>query len=97
MERFSGALDVHDFTDIAVHLAQTPESFYSATPILYHRALSASLVISLADLDFAPLLQPYAGLPIPNGHGSAVAEDASAPEHDREITVSGVDVWVTSE
>lgn len=97
MEHFSGALDIHDFTDIALHLAQTPESFYSATPILYHRALSTSLLISRADLDFAPLLQPYAGLPISNGHGSAATQDATATDRDGDITISGVDIWVTSE
>lgn len=91
MERFEGALTLEDFTDIAEHLSQTPESFYSPNPILYYSCLSASLVISLADLDFAPLLLSYAGTSIPDGNGSSTIEG------DSEITIAGVDIWVTSE
>ncbi|MCJ1264788.1 hypothetical protein MMC22_004663 [Lobaria immixta] len=91
MERFEGALNTEDFTDIDEHLSQTPESFYSGKPILYYSCLSASLVISRADLDFAPLLLSYADASIPDGNGS------SPTGGDSEITIAGIDIWVTSE
>lgn len=89
IERFEGALNAEDFTDIAEYLGQTPESFYSAKPILYYSCFSASLVISLADLAVAPLLSSYADTSIPDG---STAEGDSS----REITIA-VDIWVTSE
>ena len=88
IERFEGVLNAEDFTDIAEYLGQTPESFYSAKPVLYYSCFSASLVISLADLGVAPLLSSYADISIPDG--------STAEGDSREITI-GVDIWVTSE
>lgn len=97
MESFEGALNVEDFTDIAEHLSQTPQSFYSAKPILYYSCFSASLVISLTDLGFAPLLSSYADTSIPDRNGSSTTEGDSVPAQSREITIAGIDIWVTSE
>lgn len=89
MERFNCALTIEDFTDIAEHLSQTPESFYSEKPILYYSCFSASLVIGRADLGLAPLLSSFADTFIPDGNRS--------PTQSREVTIGGIDVWVTSE
>lgn len=97
MERFQGGLNVEDFTDIHELLSQTPESFYPSTPILYYSCFSASLVISLADLDFAPLLSSFADISVPNGNGSSTTEGDSAPAPSRDITIVGIEIWVTSE
>lgn len=97
MERFEGALNVEDFTEIDELLSQTPESFYPSTPVLYYSCCSASLVISLADLDFAPLLSSYADISVPDGNGSSTAEGDSAPAPSRDITIAGIEIWVTSE
>lgn len=98
MDRFEGALDVQDFVDIAVHRSQTPQSFYSEKPILYHQSLSASLSISVADLNSAPLLASFANSYTLNGSRAGDDSADSIPvEHQPDSIISNVDIWVTSE
>lgn len=98
MDRFEGALDVQDFVDIAVHRSQTPQSFYSEKPILYHQSFSASLSVPVADLNSTQVLASFATPPIlngtPAGHDST---DSSSLEHQQDVIISNVDIWVTSE
>ncbi len=95
MERFEGALSAEDFVDIAVHRSETPSSFYSEKPIVYHQSYSASLIIPVADLNSAPLLASYVDSSIVRSGG--LVEDDAASEQRPEIAISGVDIWVTSE
>lgn len=100
MFRFESAPKVEDFTDIAEHLSRTPESFYSARPILYYSCFSATLVISLADIRCAPLLLTYSNetsIPPPTVRPPADDEDDSTPPPIPDVTIPGIDIWVTSE
>lgn len=99
MDRFEGALDVQDFIDIAVHRSQTPQSFYSEKPILYHQSFSASLSIPVADLNSTPLLASFANTSSLNGTRPAGYDSPDSPsvEHQRDVIISNVDIWVTSE
>lgn len=99
MDRFEGAPDVQDFVDIAVHRSQTPQSFYSEKPILYHQSLSASLSIPVVDLNSAPLLASFANLSVLNGSGTAGDDstDSALVEQQQDVTIANVAVWVTSE
>lgn len=99
MDRFEGAPDVQDFVDIAVHRSQTPQSFYSEKPILYHQSLSASLSIPVADLNSAPLLASFANSSVLNGSGTA-GDDSTDPalvDQQHDVTITNVAIWVTSE
>lgn len=99
MDRFEGALDVQDFVDIAVHRSQTPESFYSEQPILYHQSFAASLSIPVPDLNSAPLLASFADSSALNGNCPAGDDslDSTSAEQQLDATISNVDIWVTSE
>ncbi|MCJ1464865.1 hypothetical protein MMC07_003480 [Pseudocyphellaria aurata] len=103
MLRFESAPKVEDFTDIAEHLSRTPESFYSARPILYYSCFSATLVISRADLCCVPLLLTYTSetsTPHPTVRPSADDDDddgGSTPPPVPDVTIPGIDIWVTSE
>lgn len=99
MDRFEGAPDVQDFVDIAVHRSQTPQSFYSEKPILYHQSLSASLSIPVADLNSAPLLASFANSSVLNGSGPAGDDstDSALVDQQQDVTITNVAIWVTSE
>lgn len=99
MDRFEGALDVQDFIDIAVHRSQTPQSFYSEKPILYHQSCSASLSIPVADLNSVPLLASFANSSALNGSRPAGDDstDSTSVEHQPDVIISNIDIWVTSE
>ena len=95
MEIIHQAPTSSSFTPLAVHQSQTPESFYSGPPILYHHSPSASLYLHASDLAAAPALSGLAN----GAHRSANGTAAVAVNgHDAaEEEIAGVDVWVTSE
>ena len=87
------------FTPLSVHQAQTPDSFFSGPPILYHYSPSATLILPKHDHISAPALSSLAegGQRPSNGAPTTVNGDAEEEEGDEEIEVRGVDSWVTSE
>ena len=105
MEIIHQAPTSSSFTPLAVHQSQTPESFYSGPPVLYHHSPSASLYLHASDLAAAPALSVLANgahrsangtaAVAVNGHGTA--EEEEEEDQDEEIEIVGVDVWVTSE
>lgn len=105
MEIIHQAPTSSSFTPLAVHQSQTPESFYSGPPVLYHHSPSASLYLHASDLAAAPALSGLANgarrgangtaAVAVNGHDAADGEDGD--DEDEEIEIVGVDVWVTSE
>lgn len=107
MEIIHQAPSSSSFTPVAVHQSQTPESFYSGPPVLYHHSPSASLLLHASDLAAAPALSGLANgahrrangtaTVAVNGHGAAGGEEEEEEEEDEEIGIAGVDVWVTSE
>ncbi|KAL9070515.1 MAG: hypothetical protein Q9161_004812 [Pseudevernia consocians] len=108
MEAIHQSPSSSSFTPLAVHQSQTPESFYSGPPVLYHHSPSASLWLHASDLAAAPALSSLANgahrsangtsTVAVNGHGAAEEEEEEdEEEEDEEIEIAGVDVWVTSE
>lgn len=99
MQRFEGAPDVQDFVDIAVHRSQTPQSFYSEKPILYHQSFSASLSIPVADINSAPILASFANSSVLNGSRTAGDDstDYALLDQQQDVIISNVAIWVTSE
>lgn len=99
MDRFEGAPDVRDFVDIVVHRSQTPQSFYSEKPILYHQSFSASLSIPAAELNSAPLLASFANSSLLNGSHTAGDDStiSALVDQQQDVTISNVAIWVTSE
>lgn len=103
MEIIHQAPTSSSFTPLAVHQSQTPESFYSGPPVLYHHSPSASLYLHASDLAAAPALSGLANGAHRSANGTAAVavngHDAAEEEEDEdeEIEIVGVDVWVTSE
>lgn len=91
------------FTPLAVHQSQTPESFYTGPPVLYHHSPSAFLSLHASDLAAAPALSNLANGAHRSSNGTSTAAvngDSAAEEagpEDEDIEIAGVDVWVTSE
>lgn len=106
MEIIHRAPTSSSFTPLAVHQSQTPESFYSGPPVLYHHSPSATLLLHASDLAAAPALSGLANgarrsangtsSVALNGHSAAEKEE-EREQDDEEIEIAGVDVWVTSE
>ncbi|MCJ1247975.1 hypothetical protein MMC30_005190 [Trapelia coarctata] len=99
MEIFHSPPDPSSFTPLSQHQSQTPSSFYSSTPILYHHSPGAKLIIlEYEDLSSSPLakLADAASLNPPTP-ATTNGDGPHADEIPAEIVVEGVDVWVTSE
>lgn len=92
--------NVESFTPFSVHQSQTPESFYSGPPILYHHSPSTTLLIHSHDLEAAPALaelvpSTHRGT---NGTAGHVNGDGNGEEDTgQELSISNIGVWVTSE
>ena len=105
MEVFHTPPDPSSFTPLSQHQSQTPSSFYSATPVLYHHSAGAKLIIlEYEDLSSSPLanLADAASLnpTSPAAQSAHPATNGDGPHDDAipvEIVVEGVDIWVTSE
>ena len=95
MEVIHEAPTVFSFIPLSEHQSQTPQSFYSGPPVLYHRSPSSQLVILESELINSPALSKLAGLS--NTNGTAVNGDGEDEKHDRDIVVEFIDIWVTSE
>jgi len=99
MEIFHDAPTPSSFTPLSLHQSQTPSSFYSSTPVLYHHSPGAKLIIlEYEDLSSSPLVKladPTSTNPAP----PTATTNGDGPHDDipPEIVVEGVDVWVTSE
>ena len=84
-EVVSTAPKTADFTPLTEHQEQTPGSFFAGRPVLHLHCPSATVKSSKRDLasqsDFAALYE---------GDVSNIADQ------DAEVSISNVDVWVTS-
>ena len=94
-----GAPTSSSFNPLSIHQSQTPDSFFSGPPILYHHSPSATLKLHSRDLAAAPALSSLAegAHGHANGTATTVNGDTGDEEPDEELEVQGVDVWVTSE
>lgn len=103
----SGALRVidespneDDYTSLETHQQETPGSFYDARAVLHHRVQNATLNVSEQELASNAALQvlrtsagPGAG-PHASPH-SHTNGDGHEPRVD--VTITRIQVWVTSE
>ena len=103
MEIIHEAPKAESFTPLAVYQSQTPESFFSGAPVLYHHSPSATLSIHKSDLESAPILSRLAdgAHKTSNGTSSAVNGNTHHEEEeeddDEELSIPNIDIWVTSE
>ena len=99
MEILHDAPSASFFTSLSVHQSQTPDSFFSGPPVLYHYSPSATLSLHTSDLTSATILSRLAegGYRPANGISTTVNGGVEEHEIDEEIEIRGVDVWVTSE
>ncbi len=99
MEVLHSAPTTSSFTPLPTHQSQTPDSFFDGPPILYHHSPSATLKTHASDLAAAPALSVLARGVHRHSNGTAAINETTEDEdqHDEEIEIQGVDVWVTSE
>ncbi|MCJ1359331.1 MAG: hypothetical protein MMC33_009332 [Icmadophila ericetorum] len=92
------------FTPLSEHQSQTPASFYTGKPVLYHHCPNAKLLILERELRSSTALSKLAPGPLeppvraPNGtNAAAVGEEEGEEKEEREMTIEGLEIWVTSE
>jgi len=86
------------FVPLSTHQSQTPESFFSGPPVLYHHSPAATLKTHASELVTAPALHSLFDLsqaPV-NGTAAVNAYPRDA-EEEHEVEAEGVDIWVSSE
>ena len=85
------------FVPLSSHQAQTPESFFTGPPVLYHHSPSTKLCIQSSELSLAPALVKIFHDASSHTNGATTGVNGVAEAEDREISIEGVDGWVTSE
>jgi hypothetical protein len=91
MEIIRSPPEASSFVPLAEHQSRTPSSFYSGPPVLYHHSQRCKIVILERELLATPALNALRGQDAANSGG------ASQDDEDKEVAISGVDTWVTSE
>ncbi|GKZ66846.1 hypothetical protein AnigIFM60653_003113 [Aspergillus niger] len=89
MESIAAPPDTTTFIPLAEHQSRTPSSFHSGPPILYSHHQNCKLVL----LEREALAVPALGAL----REASTANGTTEEEGDKEIVISGVNVWVTSE
>ncbi|GCB17399.1 hypothetical protein AAWM_00284 [Aspergillus awamori] len=89
MEFIAAPPDTTTFIPLAEHQSRTPSSFHSGPPILYSHHQNCKLVL----LEREALAVPALGAL----REASTANGTTEEEGDKEIVISGVNVWVTSE
>lgn len=90
MEVIRSSPEASSFVPLAEHQSRTPSSFYSGPPVLYHHSQHCKIVILERELLATPALNALRGQ-------DAANSTASQDDEDKEVAISGVDTWVTSE
>ena len=88
------------FVQLSTHQAQTPESFFTGPPVLYHHSPSAKLSVQSSELLLAPVFARLFENPehkSPHTNGTAGTTNGDQEEEDQELSTGGIDIWVTSE
>ncbi|KAF2232852.1 hypothetical protein EV356DRAFT_534357 [Viridothelium virens] len=89
---------IENFTPLAEHQEQTPETFFGGKPVLHFHSTDAQLLIEKEALEaneaFSRL---YSAQHEPTRAGASVNGDAAANATHTQITVPDIDIWVTSE
>jgi len=86
------------FIPLSTHQSQTPESFFSGPPVLYHHSPAATLKTHKSELLVAPALQSLFGDGKTSVNGNTDS-NGHPPGADDELEdeAHGVDIWVSSE
>lgn len=89
---------IDSFVPLSTHQSQTPESFFSGPPVLYHHSQAATLRTHASEVVTAPALQSLfdASRSPVNGDADMTAHSQDA-EEEHEVEAQGVDIWVSSE
>ncbi|KAF4763675.1 hypothetical protein N7455_010896 [Penicillium solitum] len=90
MEVIRSSPEASSFVPLAEHQSRTPSSFYSGPPVLYHHSQRCKIVILERELLATPALNALRGQ-------DAVNSAASQDDEEKEVAISGVDAWVTSD
>ena len=83
------------YIPLSTFQSQTPDSFHSGPPILYHHTPSTTLKILARELNASPTLSTLA-IGTQNGHTSTSPPTEEDEASEEEIEISGIDIWVTS-
>ncbi|KAJ5451339.1 hypothetical protein N7491_000521 [Penicillium cf. griseofulvum] len=94
MEVIRSAPEASSFVPLAEHQSRTPSSFYSGPPVLYHHSQRCKIVILERELLATPALNVLRGQDAVNN--SAASQDQQDGD-EKEVAISGVDTWVTSD
>ncbi len=97
MEILNSAPVESQFTPLSTHQSQTPSSFYSGPPVLYHHSPSTTILINSHDLESAPIFRKLVSSEQQSNGSAHPATEDESEDLGHEITIGGVDVWVTSE
>ncbi|KAL9085596.1 MAG: hypothetical protein Q9165_007496 [Trypethelium subeluteriae] len=89
---------LENFTPLAEHQEQTPDTFFGGKPILHFHSTNAQLLI---EKDALEANEAFSGLynaqHEPTRAGAPVNGDTAADTTRTQITVPDIDLWVTSE
>ncbi|OQE22674.1 hypothetical protein PENFLA_c012G05017 [Penicillium flavigenum] len=82
------------FVPLAEHQSRTPSSFYSGPPVLYHHSQRCKIVILERELLASPALSALRGQ---GGADNSAASQNQQDGDEKEVVISDVDIWVTSD
>jgi nucleotide-sensitive chloride channel 1A len=88
------------FTPLAVHQSQTPDSFFTGSPVLHYHATGARAIISNSQIELQSIFSretPVTRDTIVNGHTSPLEGTLANGTGNRQQILSDIDVLVTSE
>jgi nucleotide-sensitive chloride channel 1A len=91
MEITSEIPTVESFIPLSEHQSQTPGTFFGGRPVLHYHSLGAKLLISKSQYDqFAALHE------LKNANGQNGSSEQQNGASSGDVTITGVDAWVTS-
>ena len=82
-----------DFTSVDIYERSTPDSFFEGPSVLYYQANGVRLHVSQHEFDTTPALQK---LQAPSPTSSGPADGEASPDSEAEVTVSDLEIWVSS-
>ncbi|OQE92595.1 hypothetical protein PENNAL_c0007G07904 [Penicillium nalgiovense] len=94
MEATNSSPEASSFVPLAEHQSRTPSSFYSGPPVLYHHSQSCKIVILERELLATPALSALRGQ---DGASNSTASQNEQDGDEKEVAISDVDIWVTSD
>lgn len=94
MEAINSSPEASSFVPLAEHQSRTPSSFYSGPPVLYHHSQRCKIVILERELLATPALSALHGQ---GGANNSAASQNQQDSDEKEVAISDVDIWVTSE